>query len=145
MDCVISEAYYKGTWEILLKNNRKMNIPWSFSYNSFVKFHYENIGSHNMIVLYLKPCYKEECYKGTALWSRVVYKQREKFPILEIGSCSQNAEKNLLSSAHTCKILRTLSWQANTGVISGTILLGRQMMSLTSSPHRKKFVSLQSL
>ena len=37
MDRVISEASYKGT--ILQRNNRKMIIKWSFSYNSFVKFH----------------------------------------------------------------------------------------------------------
>ena len=34
---VISELFYKGT--ILQKNYRKMTIKWSFSYNSFVKFH----------------------------------------------------------------------------------------------------------
>ena len=37
MDHVISELCYKGT--ILQRNYRKMTIPWSFSYNSFVKFH----------------------------------------------------------------------------------------------------------
>ena len=37
MDCAISEPCYKGT--ILQRNYRKMTIKWSFSYNSFVKFH----------------------------------------------------------------------------------------------------------
>ena len=37
MDCVISELCYKET--ILQRNYRKMTIKWSFSYNSFVKFH----------------------------------------------------------------------------------------------------------
>ena len=41
MGCVISDLCYKGT--ILQKNcrkmTRKMTILWSFSYQSFVKFH----------------------------------------------------------------------------------------------------------
>ena len=37
MDHVISELCYRGT--ILQGNYRKMTILWSFSYNSFVKFH----------------------------------------------------------------------------------------------------------
>ena len=37
MDRVISDPCYKGT--ILQRNYRKMTIKWSFSYNSFVKFH----------------------------------------------------------------------------------------------------------
>ena len=37
MDCVISGSCCKGT--ILQKNCMKMTILWSFSYNSFVKFH----------------------------------------------------------------------------------------------------------
>ena len=37
MDRVISGSCYKGT--ILQKKYRKMTIKWSFSYNSFVKFH----------------------------------------------------------------------------------------------------------
>ena len=37
MDCVISEMYYKGT--ILQRSYRKNDHDWSFSYNSFVKFH----------------------------------------------------------------------------------------------------------
>ena len=32
-----SELCYKGT--VLQRNCRKMTILWSFSYNSFVKFH----------------------------------------------------------------------------------------------------------
>ena len=36
MDSVLSESYYKGT--DLQRNNRKMSISWSFSYNYFVKF-----------------------------------------------------------------------------------------------------------
>ena len=46
MECVIvmSESFYKGTiLQILQKNYRKMTIKWSFSYNSFVKFHVKNI------------------------------------------------------------------------------------------------------
>ena len=41
LDHYISESCYKGT--ILLRNNRKMTISWSFSYNSFVKFHGKKI------------------------------------------------------------------------------------------------------
>ena len=41
---------YKGT--ILQRNYRKMTIKWSFSYNSFVKFHDKKFGSHNITVLY---------------------------------------------------------------------------------------------
>ena len=37
MDHVISESCCKGT--IIQRNYRKNNIIWSFSYNSFVKFH----------------------------------------------------------------------------------------------------------
>ena len=32
-----------------------MTIPWSFSYNSFVKFRGKKYGSHNMTMLYLNP------------------------------------------------------------------------------------------
>ena len=46
-NCVI-----KGT--ILQRNYRKMTIPWSFFYNSFVKFHGKINWSHNMTVLYPK-------------------------------------------------------------------------------------------
>ena len=37
MDCVISKRCYKGT--SFKRNYRKMTISWSFSYNSFLKFH----------------------------------------------------------------------------------------------------------
>ena len=37
MDHVISELRYKGT--ILQRHYRKMTMKWSFSYNTFVKFH----------------------------------------------------------------------------------------------------------
>ena len=60
---VLSEACYKGT--ILQKNYRKMTIPWSFSYNPFVKFHGKINGSHNMTVLYPNLCYKKVFYKRT--------------------------------------------------------------------------------
>ena len=42
MDLGISELHYKGT--ILQRNYRKMTFKWSFSYNSFVKFHGKNTG-----------------------------------------------------------------------------------------------------
>ena len=42
----------------------EITISWSFSYNTFVKFHSKTIGSH-MTVLYPNPCYNEVCYKGT--------------------------------------------------------------------------------
>ena len=43
-----------------------MTILWSFSYNSFVKFHnFEKLWSDNL--LYPNLCYNEVCYKGTAL------------------------------------------------------------------------------
>ena len=66
MDRVISEPSYKG--RILQRNYRKMTIKWSFSYNSFVKFHGTKFGSRNMTVLYPIWCYKEACYKGTVLY-----------------------------------------------------------------------------
>ena len=37
MDRIISNPCYKA-WTILQRNDRKMTILWSFSYNSFVKF-----------------------------------------------------------------------------------------------------------
>ena len=40
-DCVISDSCYKGT--ILQQNYSKMTIKWSFSFNSIVKFHGQNI------------------------------------------------------------------------------------------------------
>ena len=46
MDLVISEPCYKGT--ILQRNYRKMTIIWSFSYNSFVKFHVKKNENHSM-------------------------------------------------------------------------------------------------
>ena len=50
MDRVISESFYKGT--NLQRNCRKMTILWSFSYNTFLKFHgNKKFGSHNMTVL----------------------------------------------------------------------------------------------
>ena len=44
-----------------------MTISWSFSYNSFVKLHGENIEINNMTVWYPNQFYKELCYKATAL------------------------------------------------------------------------------
>ena len=64
MDPAISEPCYKGT--ILQRNYRKMTM--SFSYNSFVKFHGKFFLSHNMTMLYPKPCYIEVWYKGTELY-----------------------------------------------------------------------------
>ena len=65
---VICELCYKET--ILQRNYRKMTIPWSFSNNSFVKFHATKFGCPNMTVLYTHPCYtcyNKICYKGTSL------------------------------------------------------------------------------
>ena len=45
-----------------------MTIVWSFSYNSFVKFHGKKIWSHNMTVVYTNACFNDVCYKGTALF-----------------------------------------------------------------------------
>ena len=64
MKPVMSDLSYKGT--ILQRHYRKITIKWSFSYNSFVKFHGKNIWGHSMTVLYPNPCYREVCYKGTA-------------------------------------------------------------------------------
>ena len=53
------KSSYRGT--ILQRNYRKMAILWSFSCNSFVKFHGKYIGglvSHNMTVLYPNQFYK---------------------------------------------------------------------------------------
>ena len=87
MDCVIGESCWKGI--ILHRDYRKMTIKWSFSYNSFVKFHDKNklgattglcsihicvifrkislqismkkIGSHNMTVFYPNQCNNDVC------------------------------------------------------------------------------------
>ena len=51
MNCVIKGQFYKGL------------INWSFSYNSFVKFHgIKTFGS----MLYPNSCYKK-CNKGTTV------------------------------------------------------------------------------
>ena len=50
---VISELCFE--WTILQRNYRKMTILWSFSYNSFVKFHGKKLDSHNMTMLYPNP------------------------------------------------------------------------------------------
>ena len=65
-DHILCKLCYTGT--ILQKNYRKMTIPWSFSYNSFVKFHGKKYGSHNMTMLYLNPLYNEMCYKEATLY-----------------------------------------------------------------------------
>ena len=65
LDYVISEMCSKG--EILQRNYRKMTISWSFSYNSFRKFHGKRIQSNNITVLYLNLSYSEACYKETVL------------------------------------------------------------------------------
>ena len=45
-------------------------MEWSFSTNSFVKFHGKNkYWSHNMTVLYPNPCYDKVRYKGTAFYT----------------------------------------------------------------------------
>ena len=54
------------------KNYRKMTISWSFSFNSFVKFHGEKIWSHNITVLYANLCYNQVCYEKTALYSNIL-------------------------------------------------------------------------
>ena len=57
MDHVISELCYKGT--ILQRYYRNMTILWSFSYNSFVRFHGKKFGSHNMFEAHrVGLCYK---------------------------------------------------------------------------------------
>ena len=66
MDCIISESYYLRA--ISQRNYRKMTITWSFSYNSFVKFHDKKNWSHIRTALYLTPCYYEVCYKETVLY-----------------------------------------------------------------------------
>ena len=45
-----------------------MTIPWSFSYNSFIKFQGKKCGSHNITLLYPNLCDNEVCCKGTALY-----------------------------------------------------------------------------
>ena len=59
LDLVINESYYKGT--IIQRNYRKTNMTWSFSYNSFVKFHGKKNGRHIMAVLYPNLYYSEVC------------------------------------------------------------------------------------
>ena len=36
-----------------------------------VKFHGKKFGSHSMTVIYPNRCYKEVCYKGTALYMNI--------------------------------------------------------------------------
>ena len=60
MDHVIFELCYNET--ILQRNYRKMTILWSFSNNSFVKFHGNNFGSYNMTMLYSNSYYNEVSY-----------------------------------------------------------------------------------
>ena len=47
MNCVIKGQFYKR------------DITWSFSYDSFVKFHGRKIGSHNMTGLHPNLCYND--------------------------------------------------------------------------------------
>ena len=62
-DNVISELCYKG--QFYKRNYREMTIEWSFSYNSICKIQWlKNLGC----ALYPNKCYKEVCYKGTALY-----------------------------------------------------------------------------
>ena len=68
MDHVIDESCYKATTCILQKNYREMTI----TYNSFVKFLGKNFRSH-MTMLYPNLCYNEVCYKGTVLYTLVVW------------------------------------------------------------------------
>ena len=70
MEHVISELHYQGT--ILQRNNRKMAIKWSFSYNSFVKYHGKIFGSHNLTKIYPNLRYSQVCYKGTALYNSYI-------------------------------------------------------------------------
>ena len=61
MDSVIGELFYKGA--ILQRIYRKMTILWSFSYNSFVKFHDGKIirePQHDCVIS--KPCFNKVCY-----------------------------------------------------------------------------------
>ena len=58
---------YKGS--IILRNYRKRAILWSVSYNSYVKFHGKNIGSHKMTMLYSNMfLYNEVCDRGITLY-----------------------------------------------------------------------------
>ena len=59
-----------------------MTILWSFSYNSFVKFHGKKFGSHNMTVLYPNLCYNKVCYKGSALYYDLSYCGFTVFPVI---------------------------------------------------------------
>ena len=63
MVIVLSDLCHEGT--ILQRNYRKMTILWSFSFNSFVKFHGKKNREHYNIST-VNPCYNEVCYKGTA-------------------------------------------------------------------------------
>ena len=74
INCVISKSCYKGT--ILQRNYRKMTVIWSFSYNSFVKFHGKKIGSHYMARFFLNPCNNEVCYKGSLPCMYVIFQSK---------------------------------------------------------------------
>ena len=75
MGHVVSELCHKGT--IYKRIIRK----WSFSYNSFVKFHGKKIlePQHDCVISKSIQCYNEVCYKGTELyhydmgWSEYAY------------------------------------------------------------------------
>ena len=45
-----------------------MTILWSFSYNSFVKFHGQKIWEPQHDRVISKSVYNEACYKGNALY-----------------------------------------------------------------------------
>ena len=48
-----------------------MTILWSFSYNSFVKFHARKFGNHNMCyfqISFYNDVFKLFFYKGTELY-----------------------------------------------------------------------------
>ena len=49
---------------ILQKNYRKMNISWSFFYNSLQNYMVKKFWTHYMTVLYPNPCRNKVCYKG---------------------------------------------------------------------------------
>ena len=67
MDLVVRELCYNGT--ILQRNYREMTITWSFSNNSFVKFHGKIFfGSYIMTMIYPNLWYNKVYYKGTALY-----------------------------------------------------------------------------
>ena len=75
-------------------------LPWSFFYNSFVKFHSKKFGSHNITVFDQNLCYNEVCYKGTALYILLI-------GYLDLLGKMEDSEKHLKESSEKVEQLQS--------------------------------------